>query len=86
MQKRFDAIIDLKGNAVEGATIKVITYPAGALATIYSDSLGVAEIPNPLVTDENGFAQYYAANGHYSWVITTNIDTKTINDVYHADP
>lgn len=77
-------MIDLKGNAVEGATVQVNTYPAGALAPIYSDN-GVTPIPNPLTTDANGFFEYYAADGNYTWVITTNIDTKTINDIQHYD-
>lgn len=84
MEKRRDSVIDLKGNAVEGATVRVQSYPAGALSTIYSDSLGVTAIPNPLTTDANGAFEYYAADGHYSWVITTNTTTKTINDIIHG--
>ena len=86
MEKKFDAIIDLKGNAVKGATVQVNTYPAGALATIYSDSAGLSPIPNPMVTDDTSYFEYYAANGHYSWVITTNEGVKTINEILHADP
>ena len=84
MEKRFDSIVDLKGNAVEGATVRVQSYPAGALSTIYSDSLAVTEIANPLTTDASGYFEYYAADGHYSWVITTNIDAKTISDIIHG--
>lgn len=84
MEKRFDSIVDLKGNAVEGATVRVQSYHAGTLSTIYSDSLGVTAIPNPLTTDDTGYFEYYAADGHYSWVITTNTDTKTINDIIHG--
>jgi hypothetical protein len=79
-------VIDRRGNAVVGATLKVITYPAGTLAQIFSDTAGLAPIPNPLTTDDDGFVQYYAANGHYSWVITTDISAKTVNDIMHADP
>ncbi len=84
MEKKWDSVIDLKGNAVEGATVRVQTYPAGALATIYSDSLGVTAIANPLTTDDEGFFEYYAADGHYSWLVTTNLTTKTINDIIHG--
>ncbi len=84
MEKRFDAIVDLKGNAVVGATVRVQSYPGGSLSTIYSDNLGVTAIPNPLTTDADGYFEYYAADGHYSWVITTNISTKTINDIVHG--
>ncbi len=85
MQKRFDSIIDLNGNAVEGATVRVITYPAGTLATIYSANSVLSPIPNPMTTDANGAFEYYAADGHYSWVITTDTSSKTINDVTHDD-
>jgi len=84
MEKKLGTVADKKGNAVEGATVRVQAYPGGALSTIYSDNLGVTGIPNPLVTDENGAFEYYAADGHYSWVITTNIDTRTINDIVHG--
>lgn len=83
LEKRFDTILDLRGNAVEGATVEVREYPGGALATIYSDSGGVTPIENPQSTDENGYFEYYAANGRYSWVITTNLSTRTVNDVQH---
>lgn len=82
-EKRHVTVIDLRGNAVEGATVQVNSYPAGALATIFSDSAGVTEIANPMSTDVNGFAEYYAADGRYSWVITSNEETRTINDVKH---
>ena len=82
-EKRFDHVQDLRGNAVEGATVEVRTYPAGALATIYSDSAGVTQIANPMATDANGFFEYYAADGRYTWVITTNTSVRTINDVKH---
>ena len=84
MQKRFDSILDTKGAPVSGATVQVNTYPAGALATIYSDD-GVTQKANPVSTDANGYFEYYAANGHYSWVITTTTTTRTINDVLHDD-
>jgi hypothetical protein len=84
VQKHFDSIVDLKGNAVEGATVRISTYPAGVLATIYSDNDGVTAIANPVTTDENGYFEYYAADGHYTWLITTNVTTKTINDIVHG--
>lgn len=82
-QKRFDTIQDLRGNAVEGATVEVLEYPGGGTATIYSDSAGVTQIANPISTDENGYFEYYAADGRYSWEITTNLGVRTINDIQH---
>lgn len=84
MEKRFSTVLDLRGNAVEDAAVEVRTYPAGALATIYSDD-GVTPKANPMTTDANGYFEYYAADGHYSWVITTNEDTRTISDIIHHD-
>lgn len=84
MEKKFDSVVDLKGNAVEGATVRVQSYPAGVLSTIYSDSLGASVIANPISTDANGYFEYYAEDGHYSWVIATNVTTKTINDIVHG--
>lgn len=85
MQKRLVTVQDRQGRPVEGATVVVRQYPGGTLATIYSDD-GVTPIPGAaLSTDEDGYAEYYAANGHYTWVITTNQETRTINDILHDD-
>lgn len=85
MQKLFGVVRDLKGNVVEGATVEVQDYPAGTLSTIYSDN-GSTAATNPLTTDDEGYFEYYAANGNYIWVITTDTDEKTINDIQHYDP
>ena len=84
MQKRFDTILNTRGEPVEGATVRVNQYPGGTLATIYSDD-GVTQKANPMTTDANGYFEYYTANAHYSWVITTNTNAKTINDILHDD-
>lgn len=82
-EKKFGSVIDLRGNAVEGATVQVNSYPGGSLATIYSDSAGVTPIANPMATDDHGYFEYYAADGRYTWTITSNEETRTINDVKH---
>ena len=84
MEKRFDTVLDTQGRPVSGATVLVTEYPGGATATIYSDD-GVTEASNPLTTDANGYFEYLAANGHYTWLITTTTTTKTIQDVLHED-
>lgn len=85
MQKRFDVVQDPRGNAVEGATIEILIYPGGGIPTIYSDD-GVAAITGAvLTTDEDGYFEYYAPNGRYTWRITTNAGVKTLNDVIHDD-
>ncbi len=84
MQKRFDTITDSRGN-VASATIRVLTYPGGGAATIYSDD-GVTQVASAtLSTDDDGYFEYYAANGRYTWEITTNEGVRYVNDVLHND-
>jgi len=85
MQKKWDTILDRQGRPVEGATVQVNLYPGGGAATIYSDDSGTQK-PNPLVTDEDGYFEYYAANGHYTWITTTNEGVQPAkNDILHDD-
>lgn len=85
MQKRTKFVIDGQGRKVAGATIKVTQYPGGADATIYSDD-GVTPAANLLTSDANGRYEYYAANGHYTEVITTNLGAQpAINDILFDD-
>lgn len=85
MQKLFHTVIDTQGRPVEGATLKVNEYPGGGLATIFSANSALSETDNPLITDEKGFVEYYAEDGRYTWIITTDLDEKTINDIIHQD-
>lgn len=82
MQKRIEFVIDKEtGAAVSGASVQVNQYPGGGAATIYSDD-GVTQKANPIVTDSNGRYEYYAANGHYSEIITTTAGAQpAINDI-----
>lgn len=82
MEKKFGTVLDLQGRPVVGATVEVRGYPGGAVSTIYSDD-GVTQTANPLTTSNRGYFEYYAADGHYTWVIVTNLETRTINDVQH---
>ena len=84
MEKKSDTVLDTRGRPISGATVRVNTYPAGVLATIYSDD-GVTAKTNPMVTDSSGYFEYYADDGHYSWVITTDTDSVTRNDILHDD-
>lgn len=84
MQKIFHTVLDRQGRPVEAASVQVLDYPGGGVSTIYSDD-GSTEASNPLTTDADGFFEYYAADGRYTWVITTDSDEKTINDIIHQD-
>lgn len=55
MEKYQDNVQNRNGKAVEGASVRVHTYPAGDLATIYSDN-GITQAANPLTTVINASA------------------------------
>lgn len=85
MEKYQDNVQNRNGKAVEGASVRVHTYPAGDLATIYSDN-GVTATANPLTTDENGRFAFYAADGRYSLVIYgAGLDPTTFSDITIAE-
>ncbi|RKP56364.1 carboxypeptidase-like regulatory domain-containing protein [Pararobbsia silviterrae] len=85
MQKYTNSVADASGLPVANASVQVNTYPAGALATIYSDN-GVTQAANPLTTDTNGQFSFYAADGHYSLSISgDNIQPLTITDILLVD-
>jgi hypothetical protein len=84
MQRYQNSIIDNRGLPLIGGSVTVYILN-GPAATIYSDN-GVTITANPLTTDENGYFEFYAANGRYSLTINgENIQTTVINDVYLAD-
>lgn len=82
MEKRFDSVLNPRGEPVVGAAV-LIKNAGGAVATIYEDD-GITEADNPLYTDSNGFFSYYAADGEYSWEISiSEAETVTIEGVLH---
>lgn len=87
MQKYQNAIQDIKGNAVAGATVAVYLYGTLTPATIYSDN-GSTVIPSSSVTtDSTGEFYFYAANGRYTLSITASqFVSEQVTDVYLYDP
>lgn len=86
MQKYFNSVAYANGRPVVNAQVLVQTFPGGANATIYSDN-GITTQANPLLTDSNGEFSFYAADGHYSLVISgTTITTQVLNDILLEDP
>lgn len=86
MQKYQNNVQNTSGDAVAGALVRVLTYPAGAVASIYSDN-GVTPAANPLTTDRLGAFAFYAANGRYSLEISgQNFVTQTLTDIALMDP
>lgn len=86
MQSYYDIVTDSGNNPISGALVYVYDS-LGALATLYSDSLGVTPLSNPVTTDSSGRFIFYAANGIYSAVITApSYDSKTITGITLNDP
>lgn len=87
MQKYQNAIQDVKGNAVAGASVAVYQYGTTTLATIYSDN-GTTVIPGGIATtDSTGEFSFYARNGRYTLSVTaTNFSAESFADVILFDP
>lgn len=71
----------------DNAQIAVYTYPGNVLAVLYSDN-GVTPKGNPVTTDENGLFEFYAADGRYTLVLTsdTTEDVTLTDAVLLEDP
>lgn len=64
MKKYFGTVTDREGTASSGAEVHVKIDATGALATIYSDN-GVTTTANPTSTDNNGYFEFFVADGVY---------------------
>jgi hypothetical protein len=85
MQKRFDWVINKKGNAIQGARVTVTFTASGAAATLYEDD-GVTQTPNPVTTNATGYYEYYAADGRYTETVTgTGLETTIVTDITLED-
>lgn len=79
MQNYSDLVL-FNGQPLAGASVSVLNYPSGSLATIYIDN-GITTGPNPITTNALGRYNFYAANGRYSLQIAyPNTTTQTILD------
>jgi hypothetical protein len=82
VQKYQNAIQDVKGNAVAGATVAVYIYGTTTPATIYSDNGVTPIVGNSVTTDSSGEFFFYAANGRYSLTVTAiNFTTDAYRDI-----
>lgn len=85
MQKRQDVILNTRGEPISGVSVRVVTFPVAADATIYSDD-GITQTTNPLTTDANGRFSYYAADGRYSEQLSgAGITPLTVTDILLQD-
>jgi hypothetical protein len=81
MQKYFNVLQDKNGRVQAGLFVQVLTYPAGASASLFSDN-GVTPQANPITTSINGEFSFYAADGRYSLrVYGGNIQAQTYTDI-----
>jgi hypothetical protein len=87
MQKYTDVVTSVRSGAAKpDARVTVKTYPAGVVATIYSDD-GVTTQDNPITTDSNGEFYFYAADGEYTLTVSgTGITERTIGPIILHDP
>lgn len=73
MRQYIDLLQDLNGNAIAtGGTVTVRTYPAGTLASIFSDN-GLTPILTSIVsTDSTGQFTFFVADGDYTLQLQKN--------------
>ena len=87
MQKYQNAIQDVNGNAVAGATVAVYLYGTTTPATIYSDNGITPIVGNSVTTSSVGEFFFYAANGRYSLTVTAvHFTSDAYNDITLFDP
>lgn len=80
--KRMGTVLNSNnGRPVENADVQVQNYGTVVASTIYEDEDGAVEADNPLLTDADGYYEYFAQNGRYTEVITTNDDERTLSDI-----
>jgi hypothetical protein len=87
MKKYYDSVASSVGKPVVGASVQVLVSGTTTVASIFSDAAGSLAIINPILTDGNGYFEFYAADGRYTLVITgPGIVGKTIADIIIDDP
>lgn len=88
MNKRIWTVLKENGYPAVRITVTVTDYPSGNASTIYSDDgVTLVNTGNVLTTDDNGYCEFYAANGHYNISESgTGIIARTITDIIIYDP
>jgi len=85
MQKYFNTVTNRVGTAQPSAFVTVKTL-AGTTPTLYSDNGSTPMASNVIPTDDNGYFEFYAADGRYTLTITgSNFNTITISDILLED-
>jgi hypothetical protein len=85
MQKYFNSLIDSRGNAIEGVSVRVYVAGSQTLASLYSDD-GVTPTTNPQITDALGYFSFYVITGNYDFKISgPHVSTYWVRDVLISD-
>ena len=85
MQKYFNSLIDSRGNAIEGVSVRVYVAGSQTLASLYSDD-GVTPTTNPQITDALGYFSFYVITGNYDFKISgPRVSTYWVRDVLISD-
>lgn len=86
MEQYAEVVLDLAGNAVQGASVQVLVGSVnGALATIYNAS--GTQVPNPISTGARGDFAFQAPNGKYALKVTVNgAQYATVGPLTFYDP
>jgi hypothetical protein len=87
MQKYFDTVLSFDGKPVAGASVTVTPFGGSTPSPLFSDAAGVTGKGNPLITDGNGYFDFYAADGRYSLEIAvTGYTPRSVTDILLEDP
>lgn len=85
MRKHSGNITNRFGVAIEGASVTVTSAPTGALAVLFKDSARTPKT-NPIITDADGFFEFYVDNGEYSYTVRgLGIETYTVASIIFDD-
>jgi hypothetical protein len=79
-----EAVLSSAGDLLPLTPVTVLTYPAGATATLYTDLTGTATTGNPVTTDANGNLTFFAPPAQYSLKVGGVIVATVIVDVTGA--
>lgn len=83
MKHLSDVVVNQFNIPLAFASVQVNVHGGGA-ANIFSDD-GITAAPNPITCDGQGRLSFYAADGRYDLIATSNGITTTVSDVEIAD-
>jgi hypothetical protein len=85
MQLYQNNIQDKYGNAIAGASVRVVDAVTGTLAVLYSDN-GTTPLFNPITVGGKGEFAFYAPNGRYTFTATSpGVQVETVVNFEMAD-